>query len=127
MPRRQRCKWTLDRAQTQSVAQRWSCGRTLDGTQARFQPRVELAGRLLRHALRYKCAGEARLTRPQGRLGEGEMDDVALREAAAATVRNAVHGSEPFNACRIVAACKREESLAERRRQRHFRQPRPSF
>ena len=50
------------------------------------------------------------------------MDDVALREAAAATVRDAVHGPEPFDARRIVAARESEERFAERRRERLLRE-----
>src|SRR5262245_29654723 len=104
MPRGQRCKPALAPVQTSRKERRRSRGCRCDRAQARLEPRVETAGRLLRAALRHQSTSKARLARAQSSLGEGEMDDVALREAAAATMRDALHRPEPFDARRVIAA-----------------------
>jgi len=59
--------------------------------QTLLQPPIEPTRRFLCRTLRHKRAGELRLSCTQCRLGQREMDEVALGETAAAAMRDVTH------------------------------------
>ena len=73
----------------------------------------DVGGRTCPRLLRTNRTGRDTSMPPVRCLGKGEMDDVTLREAAAATMRNAVHGPEPFDTGRVVAVREGEKRFAE--------------
>src|SRR5262249_19722700 len=86
-------------------------------SQALHHQHIEPAVPFSFRALRHQSARETRAARTQCRLGEREMDEVALSEAAAAAMRDAAHARQPFDAPCIITADEGEQRLAERRRE----------
>src|SRR5262245_31932856 len=72
--------------------------------QTLLQQPIEPACRLLRCALRHQRTSKTRPLRTQCRFGEGKMNEIALREAAATAVRDVAHARQPVDARRILAS-----------------------
>ena len=72
--------------------------------QALLQQPIELARRFTRCALRYQCTRETVLPRAQRRLGEREVDEIALSETPTAAMSDMAYARQPVNACRKVTA-----------------------
>src|SRR6516162_2928083 len=58
---------------------------------------------------------------PQCRLSECEMDQIALRQATSATVRDVVHACQPTNAGHIVLTDESEQCFTKRSNKCFFR------
>lgn len=86
-----------------------------------LQHAIEPASGFLRGALRHQRAGKTGLMRPKCRLGEREVNEVALGKAAAATMRNVTHARQPFDAAPVITVSEGEQRLTERQHERIVR------
>ena len=85
---------------------------------APLQCAIESARWFLCRALPHQRAGQRPLPRTKRNLGISQMDQIALGEAAAATMRDMVHALQPLDAGHVVAIRKGKQFLAERQ-QKH--------
>jgi hypothetical protein len=90
---------------------------SLSRSQTPLQESIEPARRLACGALHHQGVTKARAPRARRRFGERQVNQIALRETAAAAMGDVPHVREPLNAFCIVAAGESKQRFAERCRE----------